>query len=156
MDTSLTAFWQEFSTHFAVSSLIEQFGWVLIIGGLVCSALVRLFQDVLFWAWFAKFVPDEVQARLKSSKPLSNTGKDFLRGTFWVFSSPQNPPDKIFQPMILLITPIALSTVSFVAAGMFITIVPSLQNLFIALIALAAALFCCYRLAVWQIRNNRW
>ena len=120
-------------------------GWTLIISAILFSACVQLFGEALTLKWTVKQA-----AGLGEKEPTSIKLRKFF---FPVFTT---NPNEEFKPYLPYWAPAGVGMVATLIAGFFIAVTDNVLNIFIGIALLAVALFGCYRLAMWQVKNNRW
>lgn len=119
-------------------------GWGLIFFASLISFSVSLFNNMLMTQWIGR------QAVAPTPEKSSVKLRKFL---FPLFT--RDPNDE-FKPYISYYVPVGLGMVATFIVGFFILWTQGILMIVIGLGLWIVALLGCYKLAHWQVQNNRW
>mgnify|MGYP001618359420 CR=1 FL=1 len=130
-------------------------GFILIgIDGIIGFMLASL-QDIVYYGWFAKWLPQQVKDRMEDKKAFSMMLKEFSK-TYFLAGFSNKAPDPLFVPYLSILGPSAILMAAFLSSGAFITGLQSFQWTVVILIILVLIIPNCIYLAIWQLKKGRW
>jgi hypothetical protein len=127
-------------------------GFGLIVFGILFNKTVVLYYRYFEYKHFAtNWFPEKIKAATDSRS--DNKSEGFVRSFLfpWVGEGAT-----YYRPLLPYMMPIAFASISFILVGLYISIMDSLEHIFIGLPVLVFLLCCCYWWAMYQVKNKKW
>ena len=121
---------------------------LILIGGGIGYA-ISAWGDVVYYGWFAQWLPQQVRERVQDRKTFSAMLKEFNRNYFTTGLT--KDADPIFQPYLSVLGPSAIAMTAFLVAGLLIMGLQSLTDTLLILLVLTIIVPGCVLLAIWQL-----